>query len=216
MTRQPSFSLIYIDVKVKCWCPNVLPLLIFVFGVSRLLGDELPCDMRIPSDKQDKLHGCLEHLFNQVSWGVWVQWNLSWLWSAALCDFLIDLTNYVLTKSKEQKARSHKLNPLPLQPCKVAQQRYGGVVFVMVNIWAKLPSEAPFVQWSGSWFSLSSFTWFPLLYFCFSIIFFSPLHAHTDTQAFTDRSTRPSAFSSLPMITRCHLTPRGVQPLWLP
>ncbi|TMS16465.1 Phosphatidylinositol 3,4,5-trisphosphate-dependent Rac exchanger 1 protein [Larimichthys crocea] len=28
-------------------------------------GDELPCDMRIPSDKQDKLHGCLEHLFNQ-------------------------------------------------------------------------------------------------------------------------------------------------------
>lgn len=22
--------------------------------------------MRIPSDKQDKLHGCLEHLFNQV------------------------------------------------------------------------------------------------------------------------------------------------------
>lgn len=23
--------------------------------------------MRIPSDKQDKLHGCLEHLFNQVS-----------------------------------------------------------------------------------------------------------------------------------------------------
>uniref|UniRef100_A0A8C4IPF8 Phosphatidylinositol 3,4,5-trisphosphate-dependent Rac exchanger 1 protein n=1 Tax=Dicentrarchus labrax TaxID=13489 RepID=A0A8C4IPF8_DICLA len=32
-------------------------------------GDELPCDMRIPSDKQDKLHGCLEHLFNQVSSG---------------------------------------------------------------------------------------------------------------------------------------------------
>uniref|UniRef100_A0A8C0KU01 Phosphatidylinositol 3,4,5-trisphosphate-dependent Rac exchanger 1 protein n=1 Tax=Canis lupus dingo TaxID=286419 RepID=A0A8C0KU01_CANLU len=32
-------------------------------------GDELPCDMRIPSDKQDKLHGCLEHLFNQL-------WNL--------------------------------------------------------------------------------------------------------------------------------------------
>uniref|UniRef100_A0A8C5DYA0 Phosphatidylinositol 3,4,5-trisphosphate-dependent Rac exchanger 1 protein n=1 Tax=Gouania willdenowi TaxID=441366 RepID=A0A8C5DYA0_GOUWI len=30
-------------------------------------GDELPCDMRIPSDKQDKLHGCLEHLFNQVN-----------------------------------------------------------------------------------------------------------------------------------------------------
>ncbi|XP_056279866.1 phosphatidylinositol 3,4,5-trisphosphate-dependent Rac exchanger 1 protein isoform X1 [Pseudoliparis swirei] len=29
-------------------------------------GDELPCDIRIPSDKQDKLHGCLEHLFNQV------------------------------------------------------------------------------------------------------------------------------------------------------
>ncbi|KAG8002889.1 Phosphatidylinositol 3 [Nibea albiflora] len=29
-------------------------------------GDELPCDMRIPSDKQDKLHGCLEHLFNQT------------------------------------------------------------------------------------------------------------------------------------------------------
>uniref|UniRef100_A0A8C7MTS1 Phosphatidylinositol-3,4,5-trisphosphate dependent Rac exchange factor 1 n=1 Tax=Oncorhynchus kisutch TaxID=8019 RepID=A0A8C7MTS1_ONCKI len=28
-------------------------------------GDELPCDMSIPSDKQDKLHGCLEHLFNQ-------------------------------------------------------------------------------------------------------------------------------------------------------
>uniref|UniRef100_A0A4W5KIG8 Phosphatidylinositol 3,4,5-trisphosphate-dependent Rac exchanger 1 protein n=1 Tax=Hucho hucho TaxID=62062 RepID=A0A4W5KIG8_9TELE len=27
-------------------------------------GDELPYD--IPSDKQDKLHGCLEHLFNQV------------------------------------------------------------------------------------------------------------------------------------------------------
>lgn len=29
-------------------------------------GMKLPCDMRIPSDKQDKLHGCLEHLFNQV------------------------------------------------------------------------------------------------------------------------------------------------------
>ncbi|XP_064155468.1 phosphatidylinositol 3,4,5-trisphosphate-dependent Rac exchanger 1 protein-like [Anguilla rostrata] len=29
-------------------------------------GDELPCDMRISFDKQDKLHGCLEHLFNQV------------------------------------------------------------------------------------------------------------------------------------------------------
>uniref|UniRef100_A0A671PA99 Phosphatidylinositol 3,4,5-trisphosphate-dependent Rac exchanger 1 protein-like n=1 Tax=Sinocyclocheilus anshuiensis TaxID=1608454 RepID=A0A671PA99_9TELE len=29
-------------------------------------GDELPCDMQIPLDKQDKLHGCLEHLFNQV------------------------------------------------------------------------------------------------------------------------------------------------------
>ncbi|KAJ8400594.1 hypothetical protein AAFF_G00393630 [Aldrovandia affinis] len=29
-------------------------------------GDELPCDMRISLDKQDKLHGCLEHLFNQV------------------------------------------------------------------------------------------------------------------------------------------------------
>ncbi|KAG9331185.1 hypothetical protein JZ751_019899 [Albula glossodonta] len=29
-------------------------------------GDELPCDMRIPLEKQDKLHGCLEHLFNQV------------------------------------------------------------------------------------------------------------------------------------------------------
>ncbi|XP_028668221.2 phosphatidylinositol 3,4,5-trisphosphate-dependent Rac exchanger 1 protein [Erpetoichthys calabaricus] len=28
--------------------------------------NELPCDMRISSDKQDKLHGCLEHLFNQV------------------------------------------------------------------------------------------------------------------------------------------------------
>ncbi|KAM7404309.1 hypothetical protein PAMP_011671 [Pampus punctatissimus] len=29
-------------------------------------GDELPCDIRISSDKQDKLHGCLEHLFNQL------------------------------------------------------------------------------------------------------------------------------------------------------
>uniref|UniRef100_A0A8C0UHY8 Phosphatidylinositol-3,4,5-trisphosphate dependent Rac exchange factor 1 n=1 Tax=Cyanistes caeruleus TaxID=156563 RepID=A0A8C0UHY8_CYACU len=29
-------------------------------------GDELPNDMRIPLDKQDKLHGCLEHLFNQM------------------------------------------------------------------------------------------------------------------------------------------------------
>lgn len=35
-------------------------------GFFPLPGDELPCDMRIPSDKQDKLHGCLEHLFNQV------------------------------------------------------------------------------------------------------------------------------------------------------
>lgn len=34
--------------------------------ISPLLGDELPSDMRIPLDKQDKLHGCLEHLFNQV------------------------------------------------------------------------------------------------------------------------------------------------------
>lgn len=37
-----------------------------VRSVCPLTGDELPCDMRIPSDKQDKLHGCLEHLFNQV------------------------------------------------------------------------------------------------------------------------------------------------------
>ncbi|XP_023389855.1 phosphatidylinositol 3,4,5-trisphosphate-dependent Rac exchanger 1 protein [Pteropus vampyrus] len=36
------------------------------YGFFLLPGDELPCDMRIPSDKQDKLHGCLEHLFNQV------------------------------------------------------------------------------------------------------------------------------------------------------
>ncbi|PNJ19387.1 PREX1 isoform 1 [Pongo abelii] len=34
-------------------------------------GDELPCDMRIPSDKQDKLHGCLEHLFNQGPFSSW-------------------------------------------------------------------------------------------------------------------------------------------------
>lgn len=38
----------------------------FTLYVFCLPGDELPCDMRIPSDKQDKLHGCLEHLFNQV------------------------------------------------------------------------------------------------------------------------------------------------------
>lgn len=37
-----------------------------VYGACFVPGDELPCDMRIPSDKQDKLHGCLEHLFNQV------------------------------------------------------------------------------------------------------------------------------------------------------
>lgn len=37
-----------------------------IYGPFFVLGDELPCDMRIPSDKQDKLHGCLEHLFNQV------------------------------------------------------------------------------------------------------------------------------------------------------
>lgn len=36
------------------------------YGSFFVPGDELPCDMRIPSDKQDKLHGCLEHLFNQV------------------------------------------------------------------------------------------------------------------------------------------------------
>uniref|UniRef100_A0A4W3GFW6 Phosphatidylinositol-3,4,5-trisphosphate dependent Rac exchange factor 2 n=1 Tax=Callorhinchus milii TaxID=7868 RepID=A0A4W3GFW6_CALMI len=30
-------------------------------------GDELPCSVRISHDKQDKLHGCLEHLFSQVS-----------------------------------------------------------------------------------------------------------------------------------------------------
>uniref|UniRef100_A0A4W3GFT3 Phosphatidylinositol 3,4,5-trisphosphate-dependent Rac exchanger 2 protein n=1 Tax=Callorhinchus milii TaxID=7868 RepID=A0A4W3GFT3_CALMI len=29
-------------------------------------GDELPCSVRISHDKQDKLHGCLEHLFSQV------------------------------------------------------------------------------------------------------------------------------------------------------
>ncbi|XP_069777400.1 phosphatidylinositol 3,4,5-trisphosphate-dependent Rac exchanger 2 protein isoform X4 [Narcine bancroftii] len=29
-------------------------------------GDELPCSVRISRDKQDKLHGCLEHLFSQV------------------------------------------------------------------------------------------------------------------------------------------------------
>ncbi|GCB77558.1 hypothetical protein scyTo_0019296, partial [Scyliorhinus torazame] len=28
--------------------------------------DELPCSVRISHDKQDKLHGCLEHLFSQV------------------------------------------------------------------------------------------------------------------------------------------------------
>lgn len=36
------------------------------YGSFFVPGDELPCDIRIPSDKQDKLHGCLEHLFNQV------------------------------------------------------------------------------------------------------------------------------------------------------
>lgn len=41
-----------------------------------LLGDELPCDMRIPSDKQDKLHGCLEHLFNQVTSGLEIPTSL--------------------------------------------------------------------------------------------------------------------------------------------
>lgn len=41
-----------------------------------LLGDELPCDMRIPSDKQDKLHGCLEHLFNQVTSGLEITTSL--------------------------------------------------------------------------------------------------------------------------------------------
>lgn len=56
--------------KNKRWCPKVWFLLNSLFGVYWLLGDELPCDMRIPSDKQDKLHGCLEHLFNQVSSGV--------------------------------------------------------------------------------------------------------------------------------------------------
>jgi hypothetical protein len=44
-----------------------------------LPGDELPCDMRIPSDKQDKLHGCLEHLFNQV-------W--SWVPAAIAAEFI--------------------------------------------------------------------------------------------------------------------------------
>ncbi|XP_059838423.1 phosphatidylinositol 3,4,5-trisphosphate-dependent Rac exchanger 2 protein [Hypanus sabinus] len=29
-------------------------------------GDELPCSVHISHDKQDKLHGCLEHLFSQV------------------------------------------------------------------------------------------------------------------------------------------------------
>ncbi|XP_060680096.1 phosphatidylinositol 3,4,5-trisphosphate-dependent Rac exchanger 2 protein [Hemiscyllium ocellatum] len=29
-------------------------------------GDELPCNVHISHDKQDKLHGCLEHLFSQV------------------------------------------------------------------------------------------------------------------------------------------------------
>ncbi len=42
---------------------NKTSLFLFCF-----LGDELPCDMQIPLDKQDKLHGCLEHLFNQVYW----------------------------------------------------------------------------------------------------------------------------------------------------
>lgn len=50
------------------WFFNVFVSVLFLF-IFWLLGDELPCDMRIPSDKQDKLHGCLEHLFNQVSFG---------------------------------------------------------------------------------------------------------------------------------------------------
>lgn len=56
------------------------------------LGDELPCDMRIPSDKQDKLHGCLEHLFNQVSstveFGIsnsWLTWNFLLYFPKVLC-----------------------------------------------------------------------------------------------------------------------------------
>lgn len=50
-----------VDIQGCDFCSLICLLL---FGLP---GDELPCDMRIPSDKQDKLHGCLEHLFNQVS-----------------------------------------------------------------------------------------------------------------------------------------------------
>ncbi|XP_039768814.1 phosphatidylinositol 3,4,5-trisphosphate-dependent Rac exchanger 1 protein, partial [Ornithorhynchus anatinus] len=35
-------------------------------GSDEMGSGDYPCDMRISSDKQDKLHGCLEHLFNQV------------------------------------------------------------------------------------------------------------------------------------------------------
>uniref|UniRef100_A0A8C1UDI3 Phosphatidylinositol-3,4,5-trisphosphate-dependent Rac exchange factor 1 n=1 Tax=Cyprinus carpio TaxID=7962 RepID=A0A8C1UDI3_CYPCA len=41
-------------------------------------GDELPCDMQIPLDKQDKLHGCLEHLFNQFLLCVLDDWTARW------------------------------------------------------------------------------------------------------------------------------------------
>lgn len=61
---------------------------LFVFGLP---GDELPCDMRIPSDKQDKLHGCLEHLFNQVSCGALTKkpktfFNVSVLQNQRVCS----------------------------------------------------------------------------------------------------------------------------------
>lgn len=49
---------------MKCKSSNFCSGCLLLFW---LLGDELPCDMRIPLDKQDKLHGCLEHLFNQVT-----------------------------------------------------------------------------------------------------------------------------------------------------
>ncbi|XP_047220173.1 phosphatidylinositol 3,4,5-trisphosphate-dependent Rac exchanger 1 protein isoform X3 [Girardinichthys multiradiatus] len=61
-------------------------------------GDELPCDMRIPSDKQDKLHGCLEHLFNQVE-------SINWLLKGSVMSKACEETKHFYSDHSQPEFR---------------------------------------------------------------------------------------------------------------
>lgn len=63
--------------------------------------------MRISSDKQDKLHGCLEHLFNQVSSGLRLGLIASFIWKFCIPksgSFIFPVTSF---SSSIQSSSSH-------------------------------------------------------------------------------------------------------------